>query len=182
MVSSLPLSDNRVPRCARLTHPQELDMAKFPWLSVALAFTLAACKGAEGPAGPAGQQGPQGPQGPAGPQGPQGPAGPTGPQGPVGPPGTPGPGTRVSAVVQINSARSATWLLPEAAGTNPATPPKLTCYITENPNVAVPVWLSVSDGFNTAAPACGVAFTGGRWGAVLVQGIPGWYAAFVVVY
>jgi len=119
-------------------------------------------------------------EGPVGPEGPQGPPGPQGVQGLPGPAGLSGPGTRANYVVRISSTGDAVQALPTAAGSDPARPPGLACYTSDAPNG---VWLNFSDGNTTASRNCGLVLgTSGTWNAVLIGGIPGWYAAFVVVY
>lgn len=136
-------------------------------------LVLAACAGDQGPMGP------PGPTGPPGPQGPQGPAGVQGLPGPAGPPGQAGPGTRLNYVVPIGTNGTAGQLLPPAAGTDINRPPALACYTG---SVTSPSWLKVADGFSSTSTYCGLVFGSGQWTVVLNQGIPGWLAAFVVVY
>ena len=131
--------------------------------------------------GPMGNTGPVGPAGPAGPQGAQGVPGPTGPTGPQGPIGPAGPAGQSATFVQrIGSNRSAVVRLPQEAGTRANDPPPLTCYMSE---LGI-TWLPVSDGTirGSNANVCGLTFDNGRFSAVMINGIPGWLAAFVVVY
>ena len=123
---------------------------------------LAACAGDEGPMGPAGPQGPQGIQGPPGPA------------------GAPGQGTRATYVATISSGGSAAVLLPTAAGSNINQPPGLACY-TRDP-FGASAWLAVAGSESSIGTYCGLALSGGQWGAVLLRGTPGWHAAFAVVY
>jgi len=46
------------------------------------------------------------------------------------------------------------------------------------------VWLAVSDGFSTTSTWCALTFSlaTNAWVASMHDGIPGWFAAFVVVY
>jgi len=133
-----------------------------------LLCSLCACKGADGATGPAG---PQGPQGPAGPQGVQGLPGPAGAGGT----------TRITATATIGSTGGASVVLPLAAGTDINRPPSLACYMGSTTS---PVWLSVAGAppGSTTTAFCGLVFGNGGWSAVLTQGVPGWIAAFVVVY
>ena len=134
-------------------------MLRFPAV-LALALFFAACEG------------------PMGPQGPQGPMGPQGPQGPMGPAGEPGPGTRIVYVVPGVGGSAEQLLPPEVGGAND--PPALACYTGTNDGV----WLAVNDGFSGTSPYCTLVWLpgAGRWRAAMRQMIPGWYAAFVVVY
>lgn len=117
--------------------------------------------------------GPEGPIGPAGPTGPQGPTGATGPQGPAGV-------QQLVVTATIDGAGDAVVTLPTAVGTNGSTPPAVSCYTA--PTITTGAWLAVSDGFTVDAPYCGLAFNGSAWTVQLHQGIPGWVAAWVVVY
>jgi hypothetical protein len=158
-------------------------------------------QGPPGPAGPTGATGPQGPQGlqgvaglpgPAGPTGatgPAGPAGPTGSQGPAGAGGTAGTGgsglTRLNYVVSISSTGAAVQNLPAAVGSATQSPPSVACYTSDGiPSSSGQFgWLAVADGTTTTNSAyCGLVFSNGTWNVVLSRGIPGWFAAFVVVY
>lgn len=161
--------------------------------AAALVALTIACEGPMGPPGPAGPKGDPGQQGPVGPQGPQGPpgqmgqqgpAGPAGPQGaqglpgPQGPAGAAGTGTRLNYYGVINSSGSAVALLPYEAGSDPSMPPAIACYMSSNGQT----WLVVGDAYSSTSSYCGAVFSGGRWSVVLNRGIPGWYAAMVVVY
>lgn len=103
--------------------------------------------------------------------------GPTGPQGPQGPAG---PGTSTILTAVVGSTGSAGVTLPAGAGSNPARPPALSCYLTDNPTTGI--WLKVADGDSTAAAYCALALSGGVWTARMLQAPVGWTAAFVVVY
>jgi hypothetical protein len=125
----------------------------------------------------AGCEGPMGPQGPAGPAGAPGQQGVPGLPGPAGPPGQ----KRLNLIVPIGSSGSASIGLPVAAGSDASKPPALACYTSAT---ASGPWLSVSDGWSSTTPYCGLSFNAqaGVWTAVLNQGVAGWQAAFVVVY
>jgi len=116
--------------------------------------------------------------------GPQGLVGPEGPQGPVGAQGLPGPvGPGINRLVltgQLDANGEIALALPPAVGTNPSSPPLVACYTTDT--LSSGVWLAVNDGWSATTAYCGLVFENGVWNAVLVQGAPGWYAAFVVAY
>jgi hypothetical protein len=60
-------------------------------------------------------------------------------------------------------------------------PPALACYMASS--LANGVWSAVSDGYQIGGTAsCGLVLSGGVWIAVMIRAIPGWIAAFVVVY
>jgi len=139
-------------------------------LALLLATSLTACKGADGATGPAGPQGAQGPQGP------QGPAGPQGLPGPAGAPGT----TRVTFTAVAGANGTVAVALPAAAGSDPARPPFMSCYTHSATGAGV--WLAVSDGMSATDFWCGLVLVNGVWTATMQQMIPGWTAAFVVVY
>jgi hypothetical protein len=85
----------------------------------------------------------------------------------------------------IDGAGQATVDLPAAAGTNPAAPPLVACYIS-SPSVPG-VWLVVADGNTTSTSNtfCGLVFNysgRGVWDARILNAPVGWNAAFVVVY
>ena len=100
--------------------------------------------------------------------------GPTDPLGPAGP----GTSTVFTATVATNG-RAAVTLLGGAAA-NPARPPVLSCYLSDNP--AAGVWLTVSDGNSPSAPFCGLGLSNGVWQGLMFQAPVGWTAAFVVLY
>ena len=119
-----------------------------------LVVALAACQGSEGPAGP---------------------------QGPAGLPGPAGPGSNQLVVTgQLDANGDISIALPAAVGTNPSSPPLVACYITDVPSSGA--WLAVGDGTNDTTEFCGLIFGNGVWNAAMLQGPPGWYAAFVVAY
>ncbi len=70
--------------------------------------------------------------------------------------------------------------LPASVGTNPASPPAVSCYTTDAPLGGT--WLAVNDGYSLTSPYCATVFSGGVWTVTHLQGIPGWTAAWVVVY
>lgn len=128
-------------------------------LGVALLVGLAACAGPEGPMGPAG------------------PAGPTGPTGPTGPAGA----TAHIFTAVIASDGTANVTLPAAAGADRTKPPSMSCYMTDNPSGGV--WIAVNDGYSDTSSYCAIVFTTSNvWRAAMLQSLPGWTAAFVVVY
>jgi hypothetical protein len=133
-------------------------------LLLCLVSLTAACAGKEGAAGPMGPPGPQGPQGPAG-------------------PGTTKLVVTAAATYSSSSASyGASATLPSAVGIDPARPPALDCYMTDNPSSGV--WLTVGGGTTGAYDtSCGAVFSGGVWHAAMIQ-MPGagWTAAFVVTY
>jgi hypothetical protein len=145
-----------------------------------LLIVVAACQGPEGPMGPAGPAGPQGPTGQTGPQGPTGPQGLQGLPGPVGPAGNPGPGTRLNLVATPNTSGFAAVALPAAAGTDPAKPPAMACYITHA--TIAGIWLAVNDGYSSTTEYCALVFANGVWNASMDNMLAGWTAAFVIVY
>jgi len=55
----------------------------------------------------------------------------------------------------------------------------MACYMTSGTST---VWLAVNDGYSTTSTFCGLVLSGGVWNAVMSRGIPGWTAAFVIVY
>ena len=118
----------------------------------------------------------------------EGAAGPMGPQGPQGPQGPAGPGTTklvVTAVAAYSSSTgyyNAAATLPSAVGVDPARPPALDCYMTNNPSSGN--WLTIGGGtVGTYDTYCGAVLNGGAWVAVMSR-MPaaGWTAAFVVSY
>lgn len=135
-----------------------------PRVAIVSLVVLLGCKGPEGATGPAGPQGPQGLQGPAGPTGPQG-------------------TTRLTYVIQRTQSTAGTvdsGALPAAAGTDPAKPPVLACYVAE---FQTGPWISVNDGFTSSGtPWCYLIFQQGSWRAAMTNVSPGWWAAFVIVY
>ena len=122
---------------------------------------LVAC---DGPIGPAGQDGLDGGQGAQGIQGPPGPA---------------GPGTRLNYFRTLGADGATTQALPAAVGTNPQLPPVFGCYTSSSLSGT---WLVVADGRYSTDLSCGLVFGNGVWNAVMLHGVPGWWAAFVVVY
>jgi hypothetical protein len=70
--------------------------------------------------------------------------------------------------------------LPAAVGTNPSSPPALSCYTTDNPSSGV--WVAVADGWSATSTFCGLVFSGGVWNAVMVNMDVGWTAGFIVIY
>jgi hypothetical protein len=143
---------------------------------VAIAFlslAMAACKGAEGPAGPNGINGAQGPMGPQGPQGPRGPAGTAGAN-----------GTNINRLTVIRQAGSASLnsvnaILPTVVGTDPQSPPVVSCYMSSDLSGS---WLAVNDGWNSTSAWCGVIFSSGQWLVAMNNLPPMYFAAFVVAY
>ena len=127
---------------------------------MAMMLSALGCKGAEGPMGPAGPVGPQGTQGLPG---------------PAGPPGT----TRLVLTALAGASGDVTVILPAAVGNNPAAPPAVACYM-RSPTTTT-TWLAVNDGFSTTSAWCAVSFSG-TWSVSMLDMIPGWTAAFVVVY
>jgi hypothetical protein len=55
----------------------------------------------------------------------------------------------------------------------------MACYIGQQGGT---VWLAVSDSYSATSPYCGLAFSAGSFRAQMVDGVPNWVAAFVVVY
>lgn len=106
----------------------------------------------------------------------EGPTGPAGPQGPPGPQGI----TKMVVSAILDADGEAVVALPTTVGTVIAQPPAVTCYTTSS--VGTGVWLHVADGFTVDAPYCAVTFVGGGWRVEMAQGVPGWVAAWVVVY
>lgn len=102
-------------------------------------------------------------------------AGPTGPQGPAGPAG---PGTRLVFVVPVTNG-GAVANLPAAAGTNPNSPPSLSCFVTSAGSTTL---LAVASTPSSTYPYCGLTFSGGVFHAVMVDSVTGDTAYFVVVY
>ena len=136
-------------------------MTRSSFLVLSFALALGSCKGADGATGPAGPQGPQGP---------------------IGLPGLPGPagvGTRVVLVGNLGANGGIALALPAAAGSNFNSPPAMACYMSSGTSG---VWLAVNDGWSATTAFCGLVLGGGVWNATMSQGIPGWIAAFVVVY
>ena len=132
------------------------------------ALMLVACSGPMGPEGPTGAQGPQGSQGPQGPPGLQGLPGPA------------SPGIVYRATALVNPSGAATVILPAAVGTDFNRPPALACYMG---STAMTVWLAVSDAYSVSGSAyCALTFFSGTWMATMSRALPGWVAAFVIVY
>ncbi|MEO5904827.1 MAG: hypothetical protein ABIQ55_12510 [Gemmatimonadaceae bacterium] len=133
--------------------------------------TITGCKGADGATGPAG------PAGAAGAAGAQGAPGVAGLPGPAGAQGT----TRLNFTVAVAANGSASQPLPAAAGTDPNKPPFLACYLTDG---TLPVvWLSIAGPHGGTNATCQLSFSGGLWTAqILKSPVPGWTAAFVVVF
>lgn len=122
-------------------------------------------------------------EGPIGPPGPQGPAGAQGPQGlpgPAGPAGQPGPGTRANLTAIADATGFASALAPSAAGSDASRPPGMACYEASSPSNGI--WLAVGDGFSSTSTYCTLVLVSGRWEARMRNMIPGWTAAWVVVY
>ena len=129
-------------------------------VALAVAVSLAACKGADGAMGPAGPQGPPGTNGLPGPA---------------------GPGTRIVITGVAGSSGTVTVTLPTAVGTNPLSPPAMACYLVSDP--ALGVWIAVNDGYwNVNTPWCAVSILSGVWRASMHNVPLGWTAAFVIVY
>lgn len=80
-----------------------------------------------------------------GPTGPAGPAGPQGVQGPVGPEGPPGT-TKLRFSGQLGPGRSASAVLPAAAGTI-SDPPVFECYLAWDDGFGGTVWAKPGDPF-----------------------------------
>lgn len=110
-------------------------------------------------------------------------AGNTRPQGPQGLPGPAGPPgqTRLNLTATVGANGTATVTLPAAAGSDPARPPAVACYISSNP--ATGVWVAVNDGYWIPdTPWYGMGLAGGIWRVTVHDAPVGWTAAFVVVY
>jgi hypothetical protein len=82
----------------------------------------------------------------------------------------------------IGTNRAAVQALPAAAGTDPTKPPAIACYTTDSLSSDPVVWLRVDDGYTSTSMFCGLVFSDGVWSVVLSRGIPGYWAAFVVLY
>ena len=110
----------------------------------------------------------------------EGPTGPVGPAGPKGDQGLPGPGQHLMVTAPANGTGGASVALPAAVGTDPTSPPAMSCYLTNNP--ASGVWISVGDGYSATSPYCGLVFGSGVWHAVMVHVPSGYTAGFAIVY
>ncbi len=131
------------------------------FVGVLAALALISCSGAEGPMGP------------------PGPAGPQGAQGLPGPAGADGAANRLVMTTLVEGDGTAAVVLPLSVGTDINSPPSMACY---HGSTADGVWLSVGSGLD-GEPQCAVVFDdGGGWTAAMLNSVPGWVAAFVVVY
>jgi hypothetical protein len=82
-------------------------------------------------------------------------------------------------MVPIPSSGDVSQILPAAIGSDASKPPVLVCYTSSTGTNA---WLLVTDGFSTASSWCAMSLVSGAWVASFHDGIPGWFAAFSVIY
>jgi hypothetical protein len=83
-------------------------------------------------------------------------------------------------IVTSDANGDAAVVLPAAAGTNINLPPSMSCYTG---SVTSTVWLSIAGGSSGVSDTfCGLVFAGGGWTATMIGTVPGWLAAFVVLY
>jgi hypothetical protein len=99
--------------------------------------------------------------------------------GPAGPSGT------IKLVLTVTPPAGTTKaevVLPVAVGTNPLSPPAMSCYVSPTP--ATGVWFAVNDGFSLDTPWCAALYSvaDGAWVAQMYLVPAGWTSAFVIVY
>lgn len=105
-------------------------------------------------------------------KGPEGAVGPQGPEGPQGP-----PGRSALYTTTIGPDGSAAVTLSSLAGTDLNRPPGVICYTKAASGVSWIVIASAPDWL-----ACGIVLSGGVFRAVMVNGVPGYLAAFSITY
>jgi hypothetical protein len=103
-----------------------------------------------------------------------------GPMGPAGPAGPGGPGTKLLLTATVDGTGRANAVLPASAGTDPAKPPAMTCYVASSASAGA--WVAVASAPSSTYPYCGLVFTGGTFTASMLQAPTGYTAAFVIVY
>jgi hypothetical protein len=83
-------------------------------------------------------------------------------------------------IVTADAGGDAVVVLPAAAGNDINLPPVMSCYTGSTTSA---VWLSVAGGSTGVNDTfCGLVFAGGGWTASMINTVPGWLAAFVVLY